>query len=64
MFVYKYGPVNNLSAGIVGMNVSTLCDLMGTGSNNTTVLVDKDAKVLINPDFASAKRNIQRICLE
>ncbi|MDD5929588.1 MAG: adenylate/guanylate cyclase domain-containing protein [Spirochaetales bacterium] len=55
MFVYKYGPVNNLCAGIVGMNVSTLCDLMGTGSNNTTVLVDKDAKVLINPDFASAK---------
>lgn len=58
MFMYKYGPVNDLRAGIVGINVSSLCDLMGTGSNNTTVLVDKYANILINPDFGSTKTEL------
>lgn len=55
IFVYKYGPVNAVKSGVVAFNAASLCELMGTGSNNTTILVDSDAKVLVNPDFASAK---------
>ena len=55
VFIYKYGPANAIRNGAVGLNVASLCDLMGTGSNNTTILVDENAKILINPDFGSKK---------
>ncbi len=55
IFVYKYGPSNAIENGIVGFNVASLCELMGTGSNNTTVLVDDKARILLNPDFGSTK---------
>ena len=55
LFSYKYGPSNAVKTGTVGLNVASLCELMGTGSNNTTILVDENAKILINPDFGSTK---------
>ena len=55
IFIYKYGPANAVQSGFVGWNVDSLCELMGTGSNNTTILVDEKANVLINPDFGSTK---------
>ena len=55
VFIYKYGPSNAVENGIVGFNADFLCELMGTGSNNTTVLVDNNAKILVNPDFGSTK---------
>ena len=55
IFVYKYGPSNAVENGVVGFDVAALCELMGTGSNNTTILVDENAKVLVNPDFGSGK---------
>ena len=55
IFIYKYGPVNAVKSGVVGFNAASLCELMGTGSNNTTILVDSQAKVLVNPDFGSSK---------
>ena len=55
IFVYKYGPVNAVESGVVGFNAASLCELMGTGSNNTTILVDDNAKILVNPDFGSSK---------
>ena len=61
IFIYKYGPANAVKNGIVGYDVSALCELMGTGSNNTTVLVDNSAKVLINPDFGSTKTELNSV---
>ncbi|MBO4321170.1 MAG: HAMP domain-containing protein [Treponema sp.] len=55
IFIYKYGPSNAVENGVVGMNAASLAELMSTGSNNTTILIDENAKVLINPDFGSAK---------
>lgn len=55
IFIYKYGPVNAVKSGVVAFNAASLCELMGTGSNNTTILVDADAKILVNPDFGSSK---------
>ena len=55
IFSYKYGPSNNVKDGMVGLNVESLAELMSTGSSNTTILVDKKANVLINPDFGSAQ---------
>ena len=55
IFIYKYGPLNAVKSGVVGFNAASLCELMGTGSNNTTILVDSQAKVLVNPDFGSSK---------
>ena len=55
IFDYKYGPSNDVKDGIVGLNVESLAELMSTGSSNTTILVDKKANVLINPDFGSAQ---------
>ena len=61
IFIYKYGPKNAVKNAFVGCDVASLCELMGTGSNNTTVLVDKNAKVLINPDFASTKTELNSV---
>ena len=55
IFIYKYGPVNAVKSGVVALNAASLCELMGTGSNNTTILVDSSAKILVNPDFGSSK---------
>ena len=55
IFIYKYGPSNDVRNGVVGLNVASLSELMATGSNNTTILVDEKANVLINPDFGSSK---------
>ena len=55
IFVYKYGPINAVKSGVVAFNAAFLCELMGTGSNNTTILVDENARVLVDPDFASKK---------
>ncbi len=61
IFIYKYGPKNDVKNAFVGCDVASLCELMGTGSNNTTVLIDKNAKVLINPDFASTKTELNSV---
>lgn len=61
IFIYKYGPKNAVKNAFVGCDVASLCELMGTGSNNTTLLVDKNAKVLINPDFASTKTELTTV---
>ena len=55
IFIYKYGPSNALKHGIVGFDVRSLSELMATGSNNTTILVDAKSHILINPDFGSSK---------
>lgn len=55
IFIYKYGPSNDVRNGVVGLNVASLSELMATGSNNTTILVDEKARLLINPDFGSTK---------
>ena len=55
VFTYNYGPANAIKHGVVGFNVASLCELMGTGSNNTTILVDESSNILINPDFGSSK---------
>ncbi|MCR4949636.1 MAG: HAMP domain-containing protein [Treponema sp.] len=61
IFIYKYGPKNAVKNAFVGCDVASLCELMGTGSNNTTLLIDKNAKVLINPDFASTKTELTTV---
>ena len=53
VFIFKYGPSNAVKTGVIGLNTSSLSELMATGSNNTTVLVDSDSSVLITPDFDS-----------
>lgn len=55
VFTYNYGPANAIKHGVVGFNVASLCELMGTGSNNTTILIDESSNILINPDFGSSK---------
>ena len=55
VFVYKYGPVNNVHTGIVGFDVQSLTELMSTGSNNASLLADSKAHILINPDYGSKK---------
>ena len=55
VFVYKYGPANNLHTGIVGYDVQSLTELMSTGSNNASLLADSNAHILVNPDYGSKK---------
>lgn len=50
-FIYQYGPSNAKKTGVVGFTTDSLSDLMSTGSNNTTILVNENAEVLINPDY-------------
>ncbi len=40
IFIYKYGPKNAVKNAFVGCDVASLCELMGSGSNNTTVVID------------------------
>lgn len=55
IIIFKYGPSNDIKNGMVGLNVSSLAELMSTGSSNTTLLVDQKANILINPDFSSTE---------
>ena len=55
VFIYKYGPSNDVKSGAVGLNAESFAELMSTGSNNTTILVDEKARVLVNPDFSSTR---------
>ena len=55
IFIFKYGPSNAVKSGIVGFDVRALAELMSTGSNNASMLVDSNANVLINPDYGSKK---------
>ncbi|MBQ2080180.1 MAG: HAMP domain-containing protein, partial [Treponema sp.] len=55
VFIYKYGPSNDVKSGVVGLNAESFAELMSTGSNNTTILVDEKARVLVNPDFSSTR---------
>ena len=59
IFIYEYGPSNAVKKGMVGLDAQALSDLMSTGSNNATILLDKNANVIINPDYSSkeVKRN-------
>ena len=59
IFIYEYGPSNAVKKGMVGLDAQSLSDLMSTGSNNATILLDKNANVIINPDYSSkeVKRN-------
>lgn len=53
IFIYEYGPSNAVKKGMVGLDAQALSDLMSTGSNNATILLDKNANVIINPDYSS-----------
>lgn len=55
VFIYKYGPANSVKNGAVGLNAGSLAELMATGSNNTTILADGAARILINPDYGAAQ---------
>lgn len=57
VFIYKYGPYDNFKSGAVGLDTASFAELMSTGSNNTTILVDESAAVLVNPDFGSTKES-------
>ena len=53
VFTYKYGPANAQKAATVGLDTQSLAELMSSGANNATILVDQNSRVLINPDYES-----------
>ena len=53
IFTYKYGPANAQKAAAVGLDTQSLAELMSSGANNATILVDQNSRVLINPDYES-----------
>ena len=53
VFAYNYGPSNAQKSAAVGLDTKSLAELMSSGANNATILVDKDSRVLINPDYES-----------
>ena len=55
VFCYQYGPSNAVKNGFIGLKTDFLSDLMSTGANNTTILLDSDCNILINPDFSDNK---------
>ena len=57
VFTYNYGPANAQKSATVGLDTKPLADLMSSGANNATVLVDKESRVLINPDYESEDKN-------
>lgn len=50
---YDYGPSNAVKRAHVAFYVDNLIQLMSTGSLNSTILINKDGLVLINPDYES-----------
>ena len=57
VFAYNYGPANAQKSAAVGLDTKVLADLMSSGANNTTILVDQNSRVLINPDYESQETN-------
>jgi len=57
IFTYKYGPSSAQKSAAVGLDTKALADLMSSGANNATVLVDQKADILINPDYESPETN-------
>lgn len=53
---YQYGPKNAVKNGFVGIKTEFLSDLMSTGANNTTILIDSKCNILINPDFSDKNK--------
>ncbi|MBR5966687.1 MAG: adenylate/guanylate cyclase domain-containing protein [Treponema sp.] len=53
VFTYKYGPANAQKAATVGLDTQSLAELMSSGANNATILVDQNSRILINPDYES-----------
>lgn len=53
---YQYGPKNAVKNGFVGLKTEFLSDLMSTGANNTTILIDSKCNILINPDFSDKNK--------
>ncbi|MCR5188371.1 MAG: HAMP domain-containing protein [Treponema sp.] len=50
---YEYGPSNAVKTAHLAFYVDNLIQLMSTGSLNSTILIQKDGRVLINPDYES-----------
>ena len=53
ILIYTYGPSNAVKTAAVGLDATALASLMSTGSNNSTLLVDGEANIIVNPDFES-----------
>ena len=53
ILIYTYGPSNAVKTAAVGLDATALASLMSTGSNNSTLLVDEEANIIVNPDFES-----------
>ncbi|MBQ4236766.1 MAG: hypothetical protein II716_08020, partial [Treponema sp.] len=56
IFLYEYGAANSLKTGAVCLSVQTLAELMSTGSNNATILVNENSEIIINPDYQSGEK--------
>ena len=56
IFLYEYGAANSLKSGAVCLSVQTLAELMSTGSNNATILVNENSEIIINPDYQSGEK--------
>ena len=56
VLIFSYGFENDIKKAAVGFDVHFFCDLMSTGSNNVTMLADKNGKILINPDYDSQQK--------
>ena len=61
VFVYEYGFVNERKTAAVALDVHGLSELMSTGSNNATVLVNQKAEILIDPDFQGDSQKFSSI---
>ena len=53
ILIYTYGQSNAVKTAAVGLDATALASLMSTGSNNSTLLVDEEANIIVNPDFES-----------
>ncbi len=51
VFIFNYDSSSGKKFGAIGLDTESLANLMSTGSNNTTLLVDKKSNILINPDY-------------
>lgn len=58
---YKYGNKNSSKTGYICLQTSFISDLMSTGSNNTSILVDTDCNILINPDFSDKRKTYENL---
>lgn len=55
ILLFKYGSSDNIKTASIGISTESLSELMATGSNNSTFLIDSNAKILVNPDFDSTE---------